>query len=662
VRIAERRIWVGDESRGLLSGEVHFWRLDVSVWRSVLQRVVDLGLDVVSTYVCWSFHEDAPGTLDFTGRRDPRRDLPAFLKLAADMGVWVLLRPGPYIYAEWPSSGIPERLVRYHRLHPEFVREARVWMAAVVDSMRPYLATRGGPIVLWQADNEADPWFDVYASQTLQLFAEFLRRRYPRIEDLNGAWSASFADFADATPVMAPISRRWTPRYLDWCRFRHWYATEIVRWTTDEYRRLGVDVPIYANTYTGTAVQDWREIDSVCDLAGPDIYPASNVADDAEAHRGLLDAVRYARSYASLAFSPEFESGIWHGWHTRVGPLPASQYELTALSALQAGIAGWNWYMLVARDSWYMSPITELGRFRPELAPTFAELTRLFRELDPPSLEKLTDTAVSFNALERGAHVDESGRDVLRALYAADIDYEFFDVDSGALSRPLLFYAGGSLLSVDQERRLAEFVEAGGVLVVFQPDRLGALVVEPLAVTTATAPQRLRLWLSDAHAVELSSPAVFVYADAPGEPIVAERIPPLPPTQEGGHTHVQLPVGERLTVGYVAHSGSGRIVVIGVSPTPELVLAIHGWLGVRIACRTTSNEHLHSAIFRRGDAYVAIATNTAAHAQDALLRLDLPGPAPRTARDLRTALEAPVTNNHVTLRVPARSGTAVRLV
>ena len=59
--------------------------------------------------------------------------------------------------------------------------------------------------------------------------------------------------------------------------------------------------------------------------------------------------------------------------------------------------------MLAGRDSWYMSPITELGRFRPDLAPTFAELVRLFRELAPPSLEKVVDTAATFNALGRYA-------------------------------------------------------------------------------------------------------------------------------------------------------------------------------------------------------------------------------------------------------------------
>src|SRR5689334_6624071 len=105
-RLAERRVWVGDQQRALLSGEVHYWRLDAAVWPAALSRVRELGLDVISTYVPWNFHELSPETFDFGGATDPRRNLHAFLRLADAAGFWVLLRPGPYIYAEWPNSGI----------------------------------------------------------------------------------------------------------------------------------------------------------------------------------------------------------------------------------------------------------------------------------------------------------------------------------------------------------------------------------------------------------------------------------------------------------------------------------------------------------------------------------------------------------------------------
>jgi beta-galactosidase len=321
IRIVDWRIRVGDLSRPLLSGEVHYWRHDPEAWSALLRSARELGLEVLSTYVCWDFHEIAAGTFDFDGQTNPRRNLVGYLELIQHEGFWLVVRPGPYIYAEWPNSGIPERVVQWHRLHPEFVREARVYMARLVDVLRPWLATHGGPIVLLQADNEADPWQDVYGAQlglsdTPGLFQDFLRQRYTHIAELNSVWETALGDFSDARAVLRPAigSRGFGNRYLDLCRFRHWYATQVVRWSTAEYRRLGVDVPIYANTYAGMEVQNWREIEAVCDLTGPDIYPTAALADDPHEQRRLLDAVRYTRTYSALPCIPEFESGIWHGW------------------------------------------------------------------------------------------------------------------------------------------------------------------------------------------------------------------------------------------------------------------------------------------------------------------------------------------------------------
>lgn len=664
VRIAERRIWVGEQSRVLLSGEVHFWRLDPAVWPTALDRLRELGLEIVSTYVCWAFHELKPGHFDFRGEGDGRRDLLKFLDLAQERGLWVLLRPGPYIYAEWPNSGIPDRTVQWHRLHPEFVREAKTWMAAVVQAVRDRLATHGGPIVLWQADNEADPWFDVYGRQlgladSPGLFQAFLRSRYVQIADLNRAWGAEYRDFAEARAVMTGAVHAFAERFRDVTRFRHWHATELVRWTTDEYRRLGVDVPIYANTYIDTAVQDWRAIDGVCDLVGPDIYPTSSIAERSDEHRQLLDALRYARCASRLAFVPEFESGIWHGWHSWIGTLSATHYELIGWSALLAGACGWNWYMLVGRDSWYMSPIGALGRARPDLAPTFADLVRLFREVDPPSLTKVCRTAVTFSALERAAD-PEAGQPVLRALYEADIDYDFADLSSDSFpSAQVLFYAGGAMLEPHQLHRLGDYVERGGTLVCLQPPALSGLVSAPVAVTTAATPQRLRVRLGDDE-VELSSADVFVYPEDVGEPIFAERSQPLAPTQEGGHAHVLLPVGERLCIGYAARRGSGRILVLGVAPGPTLLAALHAWLGVRVPCRAADSPRLQTAIFRRDGEYILIVTNTAAEARDALISLDLDA-LPRSAVDLRTGRAAPLLEGGPLVHVPGRSGTILRL-
>jgi beta-galactosidase len=94
VRIAEKRIWVGDQSRALLHGEVHYWRLSPSRWREILRSVREVGMDVISSYVCWDFHEVSPDTFDFRGETDPQRNLVSFIELAAAEGFWLGGAPG----------------------------------------------------------------------------------------------------------------------------------------------------------------------------------------------------------------------------------------------------------------------------------------------------------------------------------------------------------------------------------------------------------------------------------------------------------------------------------------------------------------------------------------------------------------------------------------
>jgi hypothetical protein len=679
VRIRDKRINVGDESRPLLHGEVHFWRLSPHRWRDCLRAARDLGLDIVSTYVCWEYHEVAEGRFDFRGDTDPQRDLEGFLRLAADEGFWVLLRPGPYIYSEWPNSGVPTRVVRYHRLNPAFRAQAERYMAAVVEVAAPCLATRGGPIVLWQADNEPDPWPDVYGSQLgLGLepgpFQAFLREQYRGdLQALNATWDAGLGGFEDARAVLAPAvgEPASVVRFLDFCRFQHWYTAEIVRWTVETYRRLGVDVPIYANVYSGFGVQHWREMERVADLAGPDFYPTAEFRGEPAEHRRLLERVRYTRTYSALPYIPEFEAGIWQGRHERVGVLGPGHYRLVCLSALLAGAAGWGWYMLVNRDNWLMSPINEIGQPRPDLAAEFARIVRVFRTMDPPGLEKVTYTAVAMDVLPLCAKVGGlPGEPLLEGLHRADIDYEYFDVETGQIARPLMLYAGAGWLSQFAQERLLAYVDEGGTLVFFQDlplrdDRLRPLNLlrlrQPDGVLRAGYPRRLTLHLDDETAT-FSSPTFFIYDEVPGEALVAERAPEAPGTEEGRRVHATLPVGERYTIGYCERRGRGSIVCLGVAPDPDVLLALNRWLGVAVPSRSATG-HVSTALLRRDDALFLVAVNHGEEEREATVVLEpgLPGADAIEAIDLFTGQAAEVFKNVVHVRLARKSAKVVRL-
>ncbi|MFD7796542.1 beta-galactosidase [Streptomyces sp. NPDC059759] len=140
------------------SGEVHPFRLpSPSLWRDVLQKLRAHGYNTVSIYVAWNYHSPAPGTFDFTGVRD----LDLFLRIAAETGLYVILRPGPYINAEVDAGGFPGWLTATPGVartsDPTYLKHVDQWLTAVdrIVSRHQY-TDGGGTVVLYQLENEYD--------------------------------------------------------------------------------------------------------------------------------------------------------------------------------------------------------------------------------------------------------------------------------------------------------------------------------------------------------------------------------------------------------------------------------------------------------------------------------------------------------------------------
>ncbi len=145
------------------SGEMHYERIPKAYWRHRLQMLKAMGLNTVATYVFWNYHETAPGVWDFeTGNKD----LAEYIRTAGEEGLYVILRPGPYVCAEWEFGGYPWWLQN----NPDLVIRSN--NEAFLDSCENYLlhlhaeidglfANQGGPIIMVQAENE----FGSYVAQ-----------------------------------------------------------------------------------------------------------------------------------------------------------------------------------------------------------------------------------------------------------------------------------------------------------------------------------------------------------------------------------------------------------------------------------------------------------------------------------------------------------------
>lgn len=615
VIIKYKQIFIGNKSIPLISGEVHYWRLNPGYWTNTLASVREMGLKVISTYVPWHYHEYPRGQFDFRGRTNPSRDLVGFLKLAQKEKFHVVLRPGPYIYSEWPNDGVPDYAFEYHRLHPQFLKYAEIYLREVAREVKPFLASRGGPILLVQADNEIDPWPDRFGHQyglnrKAGLFQGFLKELYHRnIHEMNEAWGTNYNSFDDAGPFIATMfanekglalkGDQELRRNLDYFKFKYDYSKRYAEWAVKTFRKLGFDVPLYLNVYPFFYAHEWTDFQKTADFIGVDLYPTNEFHEDAYEHRKMIDKVRYLANVSALPFIAEFESGIWHERQYETGAFTPNHYRLTVLSALMAGAAGWNWYMLVNRDNWYMSPINEWGRKRQDLFEVFKQLTQLHSEMEPATALKLTDLAVTFNPLQYAAKTISHDNPLLRALYDEDIDYDVVDVRSENMDRKFLIYSGNQWLDEASQRNLRRYVEKGGVLIAFrdyprkdEQFRACSLVGfdEPKSILFEFK-KKIVLRFDADHSVEVISSAYTFEAERGRQEITAAI----------------EPYG-KLILGYIQKIGKGKIVHLGVEPHPILMKELLSFLGVSFASRSRTTG-VKTALFQKGKRYYLIAVN-----------------------------------------------------
>ena len=139
----------------IISGEMHYARVPREYWRDRLLKARAMGLNTISTYVFWNFHEAVEGTYDFTGQRD----IAAYIRTAQEVGLHVILRPGPYVCAEWELGGYPAWLfatdgIVLRSTDQRFTRPAARWLDRLSRELAPLLSSRGGPIIAVQVENE----------------------------------------------------------------------------------------------------------------------------------------------------------------------------------------------------------------------------------------------------------------------------------------------------------------------------------------------------------------------------------------------------------------------------------------------------------------------------------------------------------------------------
>jgi len=151
----DRSFMVGGQRVWLVSGSVHYFRVPAPLWRDRLLKAKRAGLNCISTYVAWNFHEPAEGQWRLT----EDHDVVEFVRQAQELGLYVILRPGPYICAEWDFGGLPAWLttksgIGYRTNNAAYSHYFDKYFAKMLPPLAELQVTRGGNIILIQNENE----------------------------------------------------------------------------------------------------------------------------------------------------------------------------------------------------------------------------------------------------------------------------------------------------------------------------------------------------------------------------------------------------------------------------------------------------------------------------------------------------------------------------
>ncbi len=153
--VGEKSFLLNGEPFRVVAGAMHYFRVPREYWRDRLMKIKACGFNTVETYTAWNLHEPAEGRFDFSGNLD----LKAYLELIGELGMFAIVRPGPYICSEWDFGGLPWWLLKYNDIplrcaDPRFLEKTETYFSQLIPIIAAQQVDCGGPVIMVQVENE----------------------------------------------------------------------------------------------------------------------------------------------------------------------------------------------------------------------------------------------------------------------------------------------------------------------------------------------------------------------------------------------------------------------------------------------------------------------------------------------------------------------------
>ncbi|MBQ1677557.1 MAG: beta-galactosidase, partial [Bacteroidaceae bacterium] len=178
------------------AAEVHYPRIPRPYWEHRIKMCKALGMNTLCLYVFWNIHEQQEGEFDFSGQND----VAEFCHLAQKNGMFVIVRPGPYVCAEWEMGGLPwwllkKKDIKLRGQDPYFLERVRIFEKKVGEQLAPLTVENGGPIIMVQVENEYGSYGKnkPYVSAVRDILRE---SGFDKVQLFQCDWSSNFTDNA----------------------------------------------------------------------------------------------------------------------------------------------------------------------------------------------------------------------------------------------------------------------------------------------------------------------------------------------------------------------------------------------------------------------------------------------------------------------------------
>jgi beta-galactosidase len=607
--VKDGQFWLNGQPQFIQAGEFHYFRTPADQWAHRLGLLRTAGFNTAATYIPWLWHQPQSELSDLDGHTHPMRNLAGFLDLAADMGFFIIARPGPYIMAETINEGIPpwvfsqypqaafigqdgqaQNMASY--LHPDFLKCVEGWYQAVFQVLAPRQITRGGKILLIQLDNEMGmlQWIRNLVDinpDTLARFAVYLHATYG--ERLTQRYSAASLTNFLGEQITQPQPPHAAPLIEDYRRFYRVYLRDYASLLWQRAKAHGMETPPVVNIHgfgNGgktfpiglSQLVDVMAMDGM--VSATDVYPM--FIGEGNFHQLLLvnEMTKALQNPQQPLFSIEFQTG----GNQDFGGAQSSLYDLHSRLCVSCGMRAINHYLFfdgendpllspIKRHNWG-HPVRKDGTLRRHYA-RYPRLSRVLAAYGADLVRSRPKTAATIGFL-----LDDFMTEVNNAftLPATDIlthqrDVILFDLlarglalthrpfDALELTRARLDVAQTPILWVMMEKqcdaatqqKLVEYVRQGGRLILAGRMCEEAFDHAPCTILKeAVGIQGLQSHPPFAPA----SLQAFAYRDVPVSFLE---------TYSGDFDEVFAASADGQAVGFIKQVGSGQVMVFGAA-------------------------------------------------------------------------------------------------